>query len=118
MSNSWRERPVVPKRKTDDGGPPGWYSRGYLPHFDGGERTQVITFNLRDALPKSVLDRWKRELAREADKEREIELRKRVDAYLDRGLGSAWMKNRAIAEIVQNAVLKFDGSRYQIHAWV
>jgi len=24
----------------------GWHSRGYLPHFDGGELAQFITFRL------------------------------------------------------------------------
>jgi hypothetical protein len=31
--------------------PLGWHSRGYLPHFDGGELAQFITFRLHDALP-------------------------------------------------------------------
>ena len=35
----------------------GWYSRGYLPHFDKPELYQGITFRLEDSLPKHVLDR-------------------------------------------------------------
>jgi hypothetical protein len=35
-------------------GPKGWYSRGYLPHFDSPETVQFVTFRLADSLPKAV----------------------------------------------------------------
>jgi hypothetical protein len=35
--------------------PAGWHSRGYLPHYDGGEIPQFITFRLADSLPQA---RW------------------------------------------------------------
>jgi putative transposase len=41
----------------------GWHSRGYLPHFDGGEIAQTVTFRLADSLPRTVLERWKSEVA-------------------------------------------------------
>ena len=37
--------------------PRGWYSRGYLPHFDDGEKLQSITYRLADALPAAVVDK-------------------------------------------------------------
>jgi hypothetical protein len=40
----------------------GWHSRGYLPHFDGGELAQFITFRLHDSLSLDVLVRSKDEL--------------------------------------------------------
>ena len=52
--------------------PRGWYSRGYLPHFDGGEVTQFITFRLADSLPVSFLNRYKVELEQELITEIEI----------------------------------------------
>jgi 2'-5' RNA ligase len=36
--------------------PAGWHSRGYLPHFDGGELTQFITFRLADSMPQMNVD--------------------------------------------------------------
>lgn len=45
-------------------GPKGWYSRGYLPRFDGGEIAQMVTFHLSDSVPASVIERWQEELAR------------------------------------------------------
>jgi len=37
---------------------------------------------------------------------------------LDKGDGAVWLKNSAVAEIVQNSLLFFDGQRYSLHAWV
>lgn len=37
---------------------------------------------------------------------------------LDKGYGAAWLNNTAVAEIVQNSLLFFDGQRYSLHAWV
>ena len=33
----------------------GWYSRGYLPHFDQPGLVQMLTFRLADSLPAAVL---------------------------------------------------------------
>jgi hypothetical protein len=66
--------------------PIGWHSRGYLPHFDAGEVFQSITFRLQDSMPQSLLETWKRELARESD-EFDERLRWRIESYLDQGYG-------------------------------
>ena len=47
--------------------PRGWYSRGYLPHFDGGAVTQSVTFRLAGSLPEALLSRWRAEVADEED---------------------------------------------------
>jgi len=44
---------------------PGWRSRGYLPHYDGGEIAQFITTRLCDSMPREVLERWRIELEKE-----------------------------------------------------
>ena len=41
-----------------------WRSRGYLPHFEGQSVPQALTFRLADSLPKHVLTRIEREIAR------------------------------------------------------
>ena len=41
----------------------GWYDRGYIPHFDGGEIPQFFTFRLFDSLPQSLFERWRNETA-------------------------------------------------------
>jgi len=75
---------------------PGWHSRGYLPHFDGGELAQFITFRLHDALPRDVLIRWKEELKLEPSAQAKSIMRRRVEAYLDQGQGSCYLKDPEI----------------------
>jgi putative transposase len=63
--------------------PAGWHSRGYLPHFDGGEIPQFITFRLADSMPQSLLDRWREELSREQNVNVDAALRKRIELFLE-----------------------------------
>lgn len=98
--------------------PRGWHSRGYIPHFDGGEIVQAVTFRLADSLPKHMLDRWAIELAHLEERDLELERRRRSEDYLDKGTGAAWLKHRDVAHLVQSALLFFDGERYRLSAWV
>jgi REP element-mobilizing transposase RayT len=98
--------------------PKRWHSRGYLPHFDGGQIAQTITFRLADSLPRSILEAWKHELARAGRVDIDAELRQRIEAYLDRGYGDAYLRNPRVAGLVQDALLYFDGERYRLSAWV
>jgi hypothetical protein len=95
----------------------GWHSRGYLPHFDGGELAQFLTFRLHDALPGSVLLGWKEELKHEKPGEVEAIMRRRVEAYLDQGHGNCYLKDPSIATMVQNALLFHDRTKYRLAAW-
>ena len=95
----------------------GWHSRGYLPHFDGVIRPQFITINLADAIPGKVIQRWRQEL-RFLDREQQRLLRLRIEKYLDLGYGSSLLNNQEVAGMVQDSLLKFDGVRYQLFAWV
>jgi REP element-mobilizing transposase RayT len=97
--------------------PVGWHSRGYLPHFDGGEIPQFITFRLSDSIPRELLTRWREEL-REGDFDSDTALRKRIEIFLDQGYGACWLRNPVVANSVQNSFLFFDGVRYQLTAWV
>jgi len=85
----------------------GWHSRGYLPHFDSQDVIQFVTYRLADSLPQEAL-------ARLADAAQPESLR---DEMLDRGWGSCWLRSAEIAEIVENAFLAFDCTRYRLHAW-
>jgi REP element-mobilizing transposase RayT len=98
--------------------PKGWHSRGYLPHFEGGEILQFLTIHLGDALPKKVVNRWKLELEHEKDEEGARELFRRIEKYLDKGLGTCFLRQRKVAELVQNSLLHFDGERYKLISWV
>lgn len=90
-----------------------WYSRGYLPHFDHVGLIQVVTFRLLDALPTDLLEK----LEKAVSKENDVEKRKRIEAWLDAGYGSCWLRDPRIAAIVEEALLHFDAHRYRLLAW-
>ncbi|HKV14778.1 MAG TPA: transposase [Reyranella sp.] len=87
----------------------GWHSRGYLPHFDSSETIQFVTFRLADSLPAEAVERMQRMAAPIPDADR--------DAFLDEGNGACWLKGPAIAQLVQDALRRFDGVRYRLFAW-
>jgi len=99
--------------------PRGWYSRGYLPHFDGGEfRTQFITCRLYDSLPQNVLDRIKEEIEIRKPENISRETFILAEKYLDKGYGQCFLAERGVAEIIRESLKKYDGERYKLHAWV
>lgn len=108
-------------RRPPKGEHRGWYSRGYLPHFDEPDLIQSITFRLADSVPASVIAAWKEELelksAESAADPRCIELVRRIAKYEDAGRGACWLRDERIASIVENALLYFDGERYRLLAW-
>jgi len=106
------------KKPNNPTSPDGWHSRGYLPHFDGGEIPQFITFRLGDSMPQAVLQKWRTELGRESGIDVEAALRRRIEAYLDQGYGECHLSHPNIAESVQDSILFFDRDRYRLFAWV
>jgi REP element-mobilizing transposase RayT len=98
--------------------PKGWHSRGYLPHFDAGATPQSVTFRLFDSFPALQLAGWVDQLELMSSEMAKIERCRRIEAYLDKGKGVTWLSEPAIAEIVEGALLCFDGQRYHLHARV
>ncbi len=108
----------APSNGTPTGDAHGWHSRGYLPHFDAPAVPQMVTFRLADSLPTIKLAEWRQELATLPQLPSEIELRRRIEDYLDRGHGSAVLRQPDVGGEVQETMLLFDGERYALHAWV
>ena len=100
-----------------DGASRGWYSRGYLPHLNAPQTIQSITYRLADSLPQENLKCLKDELVHLGDDQREAERRKRIEAWLDAGMGCCALANPVVARYVQNAFLHFHDERYHLHAW-
>jgi putative DNA methylase len=96
---------------------PYWHKRR-LPHFEGGSIPQGVTFRLADSLPRHRLFQLNDSLANLNEARAMTERIKHINALLDEGHGTTWLKNPAVAEIVQNSLLFFDGQRYTVHAWV
>jgi REP-associated tyrosine transposase len=97
--------------------PLGWYSSGYLPHFDSTLVIQFITFRLADSLPQERLRQIEEELASVPESEQDPERRKKMEHWLDAGMGCCALKHPEVARVVQEAFLKFDGDRYKLIAW-
>jgi putative transposase len=98
-----------------------WRSRGYIPHFDQACLIQSITFRLYDAVPEALVEQWKRELAWvskiPATDPRQVALKKRIEAYEDKGYGVCGLRRADIASTAEQALLHFDGKRYRVIAW-
>lgn len=96
----------------------GWYSRGYLPHFDGGQIPQFITARLFDALPQKVLQRFTLELERKGVEDIEFETRKQIERFLDQGHGECFLRNEQVAQMVADALNFHADKKYKLTAWV
>ncbi|MCX6538978.1 MAG: transposase [Acidobacteria bacterium] len=98
--------------------PQAWRSRGYLPHFDSERVVQHVTFHLADSLPADALARLNVEVATNASASRDTERRQRIDDWIDAGHGNCLLRAPRAAQLVQDALLFFDGERYTLYAWV
>jgi REP element-mobilizing transposase RayT len=97
----------------------GWYSRGYIPHRDEAALTQSITFRLADSFPIEKLEQWRDWIDPETGEilSSDARIRARIEAWLDAGHGKCRLRDPRIAELVENALLHFDGDRYRLLAW-
>jgi REP element-mobilizing transposase RayT len=91
-----------------------WRSRGYLPHIEAPNLVQHVIFRLADSLPVQV----RRGIARISS----IDRAQAIDAALDQGCGRQGCGRRElvdarIANLVETALLSFDGERYHLFAW-
>ena len=88
-----------------------WHSRGYLPHCDTPGLIQAVTFRLADSLPAEVVNRLREESGHARKNPDGIE------TLLDAGHGACWLKQPAIADILEEALLHGDGQGYRLLAW-
>src|SRR5947207_13777125 len=107
----------------------GVHSRGYLPHVKREGASYFITFRLADSLPKEVLLRFEREQAEalrrlpanaSSEQVGEIhrELRRKVERYLDRGVGECHLRRPEIADMIAEALRHFHYEQYLLDDWV
>ena len=101
-----------------------------MPHRDKTGLVQHVTFHLADSIPQKSRDRLKldmqileNELSKEnADNKTRkhriaVEKLKRIHELLDAGHGECHLRNPHYAKIVRDALLKFDGDRYNLKTW-
>jgi len=111
-----------PAEANEDVGAPGaspkeWYSRGYLPHRDAKQLLQAVTFRLADSLPQEKLKLLEEELSNLPENQRATHRREKIEQWLDAGMGCCAPRHPKLAEQTRNALLHFDGQRYQLLAW-
>lgn len=100
----------------------------YLPHWSREGAAYFVTFRLDDAVPKAVAAEWKEERDRLAklierkliSPKEEFEYRRlhseKIETYLDAGRGSCILRDPKAARVIHNAMLFFDGLRYELDA--
>lgn len=98
--------------------PRGWHSRHYLPHLNAGETPQMVTFREAESLPRHLIEYWQALLAQKPDDAARAAYMARLDVHLDRAEGPAYMRDPAVASLVQSALLHFDSQRHRLLAWV
>ena len=107
----------------------GVHSRGFLPHVKREGASYFVTFRLADSLPKQVLLRFQSEHAEalrrlpanarpEQTEEAHRELRRKIERYLDRGIGACHLRRPEIADMVAEALRHFHGDYYLLDDWV
>ena len=100
-----------------------------LPHWNQGDCVQFVTFRLADSLPQTKLDeygskkeQWLAEHPKpwnaDTKKEYEEKIGNVVDKWIDAGYGECILKDERVRNVVANAILHFNGERYDIHAFV
>jgi len=96
----------------------GWYSRGYLPHYEVDNAVQFVTYHLADSLPAATLEKLEFELRSIPDKQKAGTRRDRIEQLMDAGYGACYLREPQIAKMVQDTFLHFDQERYHLYAWV
>lgn len=96
----------------------GWYTRGYFPHRDEAGLFQAITYRLADSLPVHVLDQVAREVRDMPKDIQRAERLKRLEGWLDAGMGSCVLRTSDLARAVVETWMRFDFERYDLIAWV
>jgi REP element-mobilizing transposase RayT len=105
--------------------------RGRLPHWEIGGGTYFVTFRLADSIPRRVADSYRFErnnIIKTAEQlkrpltDNELErLRKlyskKIENYLDKGIGKCYLRQHSIAQLTQDALEYLDNNRYRLYSW-
>lgn len=100
-----------------------------LPHWHQDGKLQFVTLHLCDSLPQNVKagikrhrDVWLKNHPKPWSHDDAITynrlFNKSFESILDSGYGECLLRRAEIADIVDNTLLHFNGSRYLLHAYV
>ncbi|MFC1854136.1 transposase [candidate division CSSED10-310 bacterium] len=102
-----------------------------LPHWTCANAIYHVVLRLSDSLPTAVLEEFhaerqaiitnaakmKRELTEYEEQRLKWLYSEKVEQYLDAGYGECYLRQSAIAELVQQVLQFFDTERYTLHCW-
>lgn len=94
-----------------------WSDRGYMPHVNSPVLVQHVSYHLADSLPKEAVVAMDEQMKSLPPKLRDKEMEQRIAAYLDAGKGSCILRVTELADMVQETLKHFAGTRYELHAW-
>ena len=103
--------------------------QGNLSHWRQEHVTYFVTFRLADSIPAAALELWRRErddwldrnpLPHSPDQKREYDQQftNRFHKWLDAGHGECVLGNPDIRQIVTQALVHFQNTRYLLREWV
>jgi type I restriction enzyme R subunit len=104
-------------------------TRANLPHWNQGETCVFVTFRLADSIPQDKRtqweverDEWREKHPQPWDEKTSIEYHDlfggKLEQWLDAGFGSCALRNDFCRELVEGALLYFEGQRYVLHSFV
>ena len=106
-------------RRTDLRSTARWGRQDRLPHLDQPWLIQHITYRLADSVPETALARMKQGIRGESKpSDAESVLRRRIEDYMDSGLGCCVLQTPEIAEMIIENWKHFDGQRYDLLSFV
>lgn len=100
-----------------------------LPHWQQGVTMQFVTFRLGDALPLSLMRKWRGERDRwmakhpkpwtnEVRAEYHRVFSAKIEGWLDQGMGSCLFAEAEARQVLEDCLMRFDGERVRHQAWV
>jgi len=105
------------------------HQSSHLPHWEQEAKLYFVTWRLGDSLPMEKLQQWGQQRDvwitqnpkpwdQATEQEYHQRFSKTLDHWLDAGSGECVLQDPAIAQIVADALLHFDGDRYLMDSFV
>jgi REP element-mobilizing transposase RayT len=112
----------MPIPTSPESGSRGWYSRGYLRHFDASGVPQLVTFRQDDSVPVRLLRAYGLTVAQAKTLGQRDRAQDRVhmhlEQYLGKGRGSCQLADPGAARIMENVLRLGEGHEYELMAWI
>ncbi|MCH8475717.1 MAG: transposase [Opitutales bacterium] len=104
-------------------------TQNHLPHLQQEGATYFVTWRLKDSIPHTLMEAWRRDReewmrlhtepwTEEQTMEYHSLFSTRMDAMMDEGYGECVLRREACRETLAASLRMFDGERFLMHSWV